>query len=141
MTTARVKPEYAHIASLIRSELSKRDMSVMQLNELLGIERLRTTVYPWLKATGAPAPKFRKKLSKIFSLPETMFMPKEAKSLARSTAIVKYSPGKIRQAQSKPDPLFFKILNDNTAQIQFNATLPIEQAKSLMRMLLDFNVK
>jgi transcriptional regulator with XRE-family HTH domain len=141
MATAKVKPEYAHIASLIRSEMSKRDMTVMQLNELLGIDRLRTTVYPWLKATTAPTKEFRKKLCQIFGVTETMLMPKEAKSLARSTAIVKYSPGKIRQVQSKPDPLFFKILNDNTAQIQFNATLPIEQAKSLMRMLLDFNVK
>jgi transcriptional regulator with XRE-family HTH domain len=139
---AKVKPENAHIASLLRSKMSERQIGMSDLNELLGIPRNRTTAYPWLKATGVPTEQYRKKLSQVFGTTEEAWMPKEATTLPRNpkTAIVKYSPSKTKPMQVKSDPLFFKILNNNTAQIQFNATLPIEQAKSLMRLLLDYNV-
>jgi transcriptional regulator with XRE-family HTH domain len=131
-----VRPDCAHVASFLRSEMTKRNMTVFALNGLLGIEKHSTTAYNWLNAKAIPKEPLRQKLSKIFNVSEETFMPKEPSKL--KTAIVEY---KSKPQVNKTEPLSFKMLGNDTAQIQFNAVLPIDQAKILMKFILECNIK
>jgi transcriptional regulator with XRE-family HTH domain len=115
---------YGHIAARLRAFLKERDWMPPDLSEALGQGRGSATVYKWLAATGAPAPRLRAKLAKATGIAETDLMPRKpgVPAPAQAVALVT-SPARIGEARIKLD-----------------LTLPLATATPLLRMLLDAGI-
>jgi len=142
------KPEYAHIASLIRSKLEEYNWRVADLNSAMGLERNSTTAYTWLNAHGAPLADSRVRLAKALSVDETELLAKTNVQLPvkqekrivtyKNKPKVIYEPPRV--FAPKVEPLNFTVLADGSARIQLDITMPLDNAKALLRMILDADV-
>ena len=142
------KPQFAHIASLIRSKMEEYNWSVTDLNRIMGLPGHKSNVYHWIKGTGAPNAESRARLAKALSVDESELIGKANVQLpiAPRTAIIHYKnkPRTIHEPSRvlapRVDPLNFTVLTDGTARIQLDITMPLDNAKALLRMILDADV-
>jgi transcriptional regulator with XRE-family HTH domain len=131
---------YGHIAARLRAFLKERDWMPPDLSEALGQGRGSATVYKWLAATGAPAPRLRAKLAKATGIAETDLMPRKpgVPAPAQAVALVT-SPARIGPTRAV-EALSFVVTATGEARIKLDLTLPLATATPLLRMLLDAGI-
>lgn len=122
---------YGHIAARVRAELTRRNMTVRQLNLALGVRVDSSMPYMWMTCRSAPNPTMRGKLAKILAIPETELMKREGGQQAPVPAVIE------PRAQRPAEVLAFTINNAGEARIRLDTSLPVERAMPLVRMLLD----
>ena len=132
--------KFGHFAATLRKWMKDHDVSIRELNEKLGRAETNTAPYMWINAKMAPGPTLRPLLAKVTGIPGSELMPR---SMAPG-------PGKAVMILPRQEPtplvpvarnvLSFIVTNDNMATIKVDATLPLETATPLLRMLLDAGV-
>jgi transcriptional regulator with XRE-family HTH domain len=131
---------FGHIAAFLREEMAKREWSSARFNEALGLSPNSTTVYTWLRGSGAPNPEMRAKLAALFAVHESTFMGREiAGPVKASAAPVVTTPVQHRPGAAQ-DVLSFSVDANGQARLRLDATLPLAVAAPLLRMLLDAGI-
>lgn len=132
--TPRQAAMYGHIAAALRAVCEKNQWSPGDLNERLKRPRGHSALYHWLRGTGAPDLKNRKKLAKLTGIPEHELTVRELS--AQLPAVVTSSPGVSRT--SIPDNvLSFTVNTQGDARLRLDVTLPVAQALPLFRLITD----
>lgn len=145
MTSGRAQPAtpeqiamYGHIAAMIRAKLKDKGWSIGDLNQAMGYERANTGIYTHVNGKGAPGPKVRERLAKVLGVHEDELrarpVPSAAMSERRALAVVDAGRPIVRQ---QGDVLSFTVNHLGMARIKVDATLPLDKATPLFRMLLD----
>ena len=132
---------FGHIAAFLREEMAKREWSSALFNEALGLSPNSTTVYTWLRGSGAPNPEMRAKLAALFAVHESTFMGREiAGPVKASAAPVVTTPAVQRRLGVPQDVLSFSVDANGQARLRLDSTLPLAVAAPLLRMLLDAGI-
>lgn len=124
---------FGHIAAAVRALMETRKWKPGDLNEALGVKRENTAIYQVLNCRQAPGKAKAAKLAKLMGVAPQALRPRDgAEPVATS------EPVRTVVATSRvPEVLSFQVLADGTARLRFDVVLPIEPAKSLLRILLD----
>jgi hypothetical protein len=128
---------YGHIAAAIRQALQARNMEPSELREQLGLPRNATTLYPWINGTGAPMPKYHRKLMHVLGLTKDQLIPRAENTVTLPGPPP--TPTSIPRARAG-DVLSFVVSAESTVRIKLDIDLPLEQGSALLRMLLDAGV-
>jgi transcriptional regulator with XRE-family HTH domain len=130
---------YGHIAAFLREEMAKREWTASHLTQALELAPTSTTVYTWLRGSGAPHPNMRARLAALFAVHESTFMAREIAGPVKATAApVVTAPA--RPVRATQDVLSFSVDANGQARLRLEATLPLAVAAPLLRMLLDAGI-
>lgn len=131
---------FGHIAAFLREEMAKREWSSARFNEALGLSPNSTTVYTWLRGSGAPNPEMRAKLAALFAVHESTFEGRAIEGPVKASAApVVTTPARSRLGAPQ-DVLSFSVDVNGQARLRLDATLPLAVAAPLLRMLLDAGI-
>jgi hypothetical protein len=130
---------YGHIAVFLREEMAKREWTAGHLTQALELSPQSTTVYTWLRGSGAPHRMMRSRLAALFAVHESTFMGREIAGPVKASAPAprKTPAPPVRATQ---DVLSFSVDANGQARIRLDATLPLAVAAPLLRMLLDAGI-
>jgi hypothetical protein len=141
---------YGHIAALIKQKMAELRLSMADLHEKVGRSRSDSGGYIWLSAKGAPGPATRKKLARLFEVPESALKPRDLKHKPGKPQLALPVPDKhpartvatmIIPPASPPEPILsYNAHGDGTVTIALNARLPVDVAKPLFRTLMDTGI-
>jgi transcriptional regulator with XRE-family HTH domain len=134
-----------HIVVFLRNQMAKRQWSIQNLAEALGLPRNSTSPYPWIKGTSAPGATMRHKLAELFEVPVATFMARDPGEHLPVHAPGTFTPpgpvGKMLHELQRPvkptEVLAFSVSADGIARIRLDVSLPLATATPLLRMLLD----
>jgi hypothetical protein len=136
--TAEQIAVYGHVAATLRAALKEKGMVPGDLNEAIGKERGYSAAHVWLAGKGAPGPDNAKKRAKLFGVTAADLMRRKTPAAPlREVVRVAGAPPVPRPAG---DVLSFSVDRAGIARIRVDATLTLEKAKPLLRMLLDAGV-
>ena len=141
-TTPREVAMFGHIAVALRKAMEAKGWSIGDLNQALGRDRAFAGTYAWVGGRGAPSPENAQKVSKLLGIPMTELTKRDADAAPKVTLI---EPGRSLVTRVSPattirDVLSFKVNTGGEARLQLDATLPVEKAMPLLRMLLDAGI-
>lgn len=133
---------YGHIAAFLREEMAKREWTASHLTQALELAPTSTTVYTWLRGSGAPHPNMRARLAALFAVHESTFMGLEIEGPVKASAPAAPAPRKTPAppVRATQDVLSFSVDANGQARIRLDATLPLAVAAPLLRMLLDAGI-
>lgn len=140
---------YGDAAAAIRAAMDKNNLTVPALSKRLGMAATNSSVYLWVAAKGSPGSKYRKKLAEALGIPIAALVPKGgvdavghskgARAAAKpGAALERPAPAPRPPTVPARRPAFsFTVAEDGEARIQFDVSMPVEQAWPLVRLLAD----
>lgn len=128
---------FGHIAATLRAELEKRGWGIGDFNKAIGYPPDRTNAWVWLAGKSAPGPKMRPKVAKALGIDPALLIKREG--VTGAMLIERPAPGYVVTAPLA-QVLLFSVMENGTARLKLDITLPIAQATPLLRMLLDAGV-
>jgi len=133
--------QFGHIAAALRAVATKHGWSTPDVAQRLGFDRSYAPVWVWMAGKGAPGPKAREKISKVLGIPADDLKKRELEfatvkqPTSRAVAVID-APRPVARVPGG-DVLSFTVDRTGMARIKVDATLPLDKATPLFRMLLD----
>lgn len=119
------------VAAVLREQMGRLGLNQPQVAEAIGSHA--SSVSSWFRAKAIVPGKFRAPLAKLLGVPEASLNPADDALAATPTAPVASKRGAV-------DLLSFVISEPGQARLRLDATLPIDKAVPLLRMLLDAGI-
>lgn len=125
---------YGHIATALRSYMKANNLSVRAMNVKIGVTPTNTGLYNFVNAKAAPGHATRAKIAKATGIPQADLMPR---SLATGGAVATVARSTMPLPVKPREVLGFTVDAVGMATLTLNATLPLDAATPLLRILLD----
>ena len=128
---------YGGVASTLRQAMQQRQLSVPMLNELLGIRRDRTTLYPYLRAESAPGPELRAKLAAVLDVPESALMAAGSQPAQALVAVPKAPPSKPKTKPALFPHATVTVVAGQQVRLVLDQIMPAKRAAAILMLLAE----
>jgi len=134
-----------HVATLLKTEMERRQWTVAQFHKAIGEPPKSTRAYAWITCRSAMTDAIRKKVAKALDVKEADLMPRELTQVQLPAVVSEAKQRAILHAGATPgrtlaisgDVLAFNVMADGNARLRMDVTLPLEKGSKVLRLLLD----
>lgn len=130
---------YGGVATALRSYMDTNKLNVRQLSVQVGLPETAVSLYAYVNSKKAPGAAMRAKISQATGIPQADLLPRSLApgATTRLPALPMGRPPAMPMPAKPREVLGFTVDATGMATLTLHATLPLDAATPLLRMLLD----